>query len=119
MRSVPRARTQPRTECCKLRLPGIRLANAVEFVRGFSALQTQRKVHTVERAEVHRTASSRSDDNWYMFGKLMAFTSTSRTRARLNADRVQEATDRRIIGMANIRICAELSTIHRIHVHRF
>eukprot|EP01043_Picozoa_sp_COSAG02_P029145 COSAG02_NODE_1800_length_10896_cov_4.915162_9_plen_94_part_00 len=51
-------------QCCKLRLLGIPLANVVEFVRGFAALQTQHKVHIVESAELHRTASSRSNNVW-------------------------------------------------------
>jgi hypothetical protein len=32
---------------CKLRLRRIPVENTVEFVRGFAALQTQTKIHTI------------------------------------------------------------------------
>ncbi len=58
---------------CKLRLPEISQENRAEFALGSAALQTETNTHSVVLAELHRIASSCSDNDSYMYGKLLEF----------------------------------------------
>ncbi len=77
----PAPPTHPAESVCKLRLPGIPLANTLEFVRGFLAPQTQLKVlvHSLECAELHRTPSSAPTMSRRWRWKLLEFLRVSDT----------------------------------------